>query len=384
MPEIYMDYAAATPMDNEVLKSMKPYYAKEFYNPSSSNIQSRQVNDQLNGFRAKVAEVLGAKTSEIIFTAGGTEANNMAIKGVAWQNPKTHIVISALEHESVLNVAKYLKNNGWRITEVKPDGEGIINPNEIAKAITNDTVLVSVMLANNEIGTVQPVRQISKVIDKVKNNRLKSGVEIPIYLHTDACQAANFLDLHVYRLGVDLMTLNGGKIYGPKQSGALYVNSRVKITPLIHGGGQEFNLRSGTQNVAAIAGFATALKISNQKRKQETTRLKHLQNLFITKLQESFPDVIINGSNKFRLPNNVHVTFSGQDNERLMFALDERGILCSIGSACSASKEESSHVLKAIGKDDNYARSSLRFTMGRQTDEQAVNKVVKSLVEIIK
>jgi cysteine desulfurase len=238
------------------------------------------------------------------------------------------------------------------------------------------------MHANNEIGTIEPIKQIAAIIKEKRATRLTNG--LPLYLHTDAAQAANYLDLHVSRLGIDLMTLNGSKAYGPKQSGCLYLASRVKINPLIEGGGQERNLRSGTENVSGAVGLAEALALAQKLRSAEQKRLSNLQKQFINELVKAIPEVVINGSIKHRLPNNVHITIPSADNETILFRLDEKGIMAAAGSACSASSEEASHVLNAIGQSDVAARASLRFTMGRQTMPTDIKYAVKQLSQIVK
>lgn len=369
-----MDYAAATPVDPRVLATMKPYFSDKFYNPSALYLASTEVGKAIGRARAAVAAQLGAKPGEIIFTAGGTEANNLAIFGIMSQYPEANIVTSGVEHDSVLMPARQFKHH-----EVKTQPDGQINLTDLAKKIDDKTVLVSVMYASNEIGTIQPLREIAKLVETIRAKRKKSRVSTPLFLHTDACQAANYLDLHVHRLGVDLMTLNGGKIYGPKQSGVLFKASHVNLRPQIRGGGQEFGLRSGTENVAQIIGFAKALDIAQSKRASETARLKILQKQFIQGLQKLPNKANINGSTKQRLPNNVHVTLSGHDNERLLMYLDEQGIMCATGSACSASNEEVSHVLSAIGLSEGAAQSSLRFTLGRQTTTADIKHALKVL-----
>jgi cysteine desulfurase len=380
---IYLDYAAATPVSKTVYDAMQPYFTDKFYNPSATYLAAKSVRADVDSERAKVAQTLGARPAEIIFTAGGTEANNLAIKGVAMSFPGSHVVSTALEHDSVRLPMQFLAEQGWNYTEVTPNPDGIVDPNAVIKAVTDKTVLVSVMYANNEIGTVQPIREISQALQKIKDQRRQAGNDLPLYLHTDACQAANYLDLHVSRLGVDLMTLNGGKIYGPKQSGMLYAASHVELQPLIHGGGQELNRRSGTENIAGIVGFAMALQEAQAKRHAEIKRLQDLQTQFISQLQERIPKLVINGSLKHRLPNNVHVTIPGQDNERLIFGLDEAGIQAAAGSACSASKEEPSHVLFGIGLTEKEAQASLRFTMGRETDKTALMNCVDTLAKLV-
>lgn len=378
MQSFYFDYAAATPMDPAVRAAMEPFFSERFYNPSATYLPAQAVKKEVEAARATIAGWLGARPSEVIFTAGGTEANNLAIHGVLREFPGSEVVVSAVEHESVLQPALQYPHH---IAPVKPDG--VLDLAKLEQLITDKTVLVSVMYANNEIGTIQPVRKVSQLVQAVRQDRRTRGVELPLYLHTDAAQAANYLDLHVSRLGVDLLTLNAGKIYGPKQVGALFAGSQVRLQPAIWGGGQERAMRSGTENVAGIIGFATALTLAQQQRHQEADRLAVLQKLFLDELQTAVPSAIINGTRKTRLPNNVHLTIPGQDNERLLIQLEEAGILCAAGSACSASSEEPSHVLRALGCSDAEARASLRFTMGRQTTEVAVRHAVKSLAALV-
>lgn len=307
---IYLDYAAATPLDGKVGEAMRPFLAERFYNPSANYAAAKEVKQTLEQARATIARWFGARASDIVFTAGGTEANNLAITGVMRQFPGANLVVSGIEHEAVLAPAR-LFNCSVALTT----GKGIVNITDLATRINDKTVLVSVMYANNEIGTLQPLRDISHTIQSIRLERQRAGNTLPLYFHTDAAQAANYLDLHVARLGVDLMTINGGKIYGPKQSGALYVSSKVQLEPLIHGGGQERNLRSGTENVAACVGLAKALDLVQEKRHQESKRLASLQQLTYKLIAQKLPGAIINGSIKNRLPNNVHLTLPGHDNE---------------------------------------------------------------------
>lgn len=375
---IYLDYAAATPLDREVLALMRPYFTDNFYNPSATYLAAKAVAKGIEAARSRVAHWLGAKPSEIVFTAGGTEANNLAIRGVMSQYPEANIIVSAVEHESVLkSAADYPR----KIVSAEPDGR--IDIEDLQSKINDQTALISIIYANNEIGTIQPLKEIGEIIERTRKDRRRRGIELPLYLHTDACQAGNYLDLQAKRLGVDLMTLNGGKVYGPKQSGALFVKTGVNLKPLIAGGGQERGLRSGTENVAGLIGFSAALDKAQNLRHEEARRVEELRDEFMRQLNEKFPDCYINGSTKHRLANNVHVTFPGQDNERLMMMLDEAGIQCAAGSACSASNDEPSHVLEAIGFSENAARSSLRFTIGRQTTENDVIATVKTLGSVI-
>lgn len=361
-------------MDPAVLTAMQPYLTERFYNPSATYLAAEAVHKDLEAARARVAHWFGARPSEIVFTAGGTEANNLAIRGVLEQFPDSNMVVSTIEHESVLATAH---NYDCREAPVTPDG--VINIPEFFKLVDDNTVLVSVMYANNEVGTVQPIRRLAQALEEVRAARREAGNKRPLYLHTDAAQAAAYLDLHTARLGVDLMTINAGKIYGPKQVGALFVASNVHLKPQVLGGGQERGLRSGTENVAGVIGLAKALDLVQDRRHEEVTRLQHLQNLFFDELIKALPAVIVNGSRKTRLPNNVHITIPGVDNERLIFQLDEAGILCAAGSACSADSGEPSHVLRAMGLSDDAARASLRFTMGHGTTEQDIRTTVETM-----
>ncbi len=375
---IYLDHAAATPIQDQVLEAMKPFFADQFYNPSATYLAAQQVSEAVATARATVAHWLGCRPNEIVFTAGGTEANNLAIQGVMQAFEGANLVISAIEHDSIIEPAK---NYPHKLAKVSADG--LINLKDLASKIDDKTVLVSVMYANNEIGTIQPIRQVSKLVKQINQTRQKHNNQLPLYLHTDACQAANYLDLHVNRLGVDLMTINGGKIYGPKQSGALFIKTKTQLNPQILGGGQENNRRSGTENVPAIVGLAKALELVQTDRLQEVKRLSGHRNNFIAQLKKSIPYVVINGSLKNRLPNNVHLTIPKVDNERLMMQLDEQGIMCAVGSACSASNEEPSHVLIAIGLSDQAAQSSLRFTLGRTTKQADIDHTVKTILSCL-
>lgn len=374
---IYLDHAAATPLDSEVLAAMQPFFAEQFYNPSANYLAAQQVRSQLEQARTTVAGCLGARPSEIIFTAGGTESDNLAIAGVMQQFPEGTVVTSAIEHDAVLEPAAQYAHAAARVT-----AQGLIDMDDLAVKIDDQTVLVSVMYANNEIGTIQPLRPVTQLIERVREQRRASGNQLPLYLHTDACQAANYLDLHVSRLGVDMMTLNGGKIYGPKQSGVLYVSSKVRLQPQVRGGGQERGLRSGTENVAACIGFAHALLQAQTRRHEEVERLGDIQRHAYRQIAEKLPHAIINGSTKHRLPNNLHVTLPGQDNERLLVELDVRGILAAAGSACSASTDEPSHVLRAMGISDQDAQASLRLTMGRSTTQSDIDTLITTLAEL--
>lgn len=375
---IYMDYAAATPLDRQVFEQMLPFLSDRFFNPSALYSPAVEVRRALESARTQTARLIGARASEIVFTAGGTEANNLAILGLLAKYPAGHIVTTAIEHESVLLPAR---RYAW--TEVRPEANGIVTPVTIKQAISENTVLVSVMYANNEVGTIQPIREIAAIVRQIRRQRLSEGNDLPLLFHTDACQAVNFLDLQVGRLGVDMMTLNGGKIYGPKQSGALYIHAGNTLEPLIQGGGQEHGLRSGTENLAGAIGFAAALQDAQLRRQEESLRLQALQKKFIESLHGRLPESRINGSLKQRLPSNVHVTLLGQDNERLLYGLDQLGIWAAGGSACSADKGTPSHVLTAMGLSEPEARASLRFTMGRGTTDEQIERLVSALAKLV-
>ena len=378
MKSIYLDYAAATPLDPQVLKAMQPYLGRQFYNPSATYLAGRAVRKDLEQARSSIAQNLGAKPVEIIFTAGATEANNLAIAGIMRQFPDGEVLVSAVEHESVLAPAKEFRH---RLIPV--DKQGIVNLPKLENMIGKQTVLVSVMLVNNELGSIQPIREISQILNKLSILRKSRGNKLPLYLHTDAAQAANYLDLHASRLGVDLLSINGGKIYGPKQTGVLFVRAGVRLLPLVLGGGQERNLRSGTENVAGFVGLAKALDKAQSRRKQESKRLAGLRELFLLDLKERTPLVIVNGSDRHQSPHILHLSFPGQDNERLMMQLDELGVQAAVGSACSASKDEPSHVLKAIGLSEALARSSLRFSFGHGTTKSDLKKVAELTGQLV-
>lgn len=376
--QIYLDYAAATPMSEEVAEAMRPYFSEQFYNPSATYLAGRNVRLALEGARARIAKCLGARPPEIIFTAGATEANNLAIQGLLKQHPNSEVLVSSIEHESVLEPAA-----SFRHRFIPVDAKGIVDIKKLEQMVSDETVLVSVMLVNNELGTVQPVREISKILNKISILRKAKGNNRPLYLHTDAAQAANYLDLHVARLGVDLLSINGGKIYGPKQSGALYVRAGILLKPLIVGGGQEFNLRSGTENVAAFVGLAAALRLAQANKAEESKRLNMLRIGFEKEIIESLPGARLNGGAKNRSPHISSITFEDADNERLMMQLDEAGVIVAVGSACSASSETPSHVLSAIGLSEAEARAALRFSIGRDTDKNQLAKTARLLSKFL-
>jgi len=376
---IYLDYAAATPMDPKVLAAMKPYFLERFYNPSATYLAARKVRADLQAARAKIDANLGAKPAEVIFTAGATEANNLAITGVMNKFMDSELLVSAIEHKSVIVPAASFKNH-----KIPVSNQGVIDLQALERLINEKTVLVSIMMVNNELGILQPLRRISLLIKKARANRIKTDNSLPIYLHTDAAQAGNFYNLKVSRLGIDLMSINGSKIYGPKQSGVLFVKAGISLAPLIVGGGQEFGLRSGTENVAGAIGLATAFDIAQTQHTQENKRLTKIRDTFANSLQKYLSTSVINHSLKYSAPHILNVRFPGQDNERLMMELDEAGVQVAVGSACSASSDEPSHVLSAIGLSQKEAKSSLRFSMGRSTRLVDINQIVKLLARLTK
>ncbi len=368
---IYLDYAAATPVDSKVLEAMLPFFTNEFSNPSAIHTQGRAASAVLEKARESVARTIGARPPEIVFTAGGTESINLALHGAT--EPGDEIIISGVEHDAVRKAAA---RRDMFVCGV--DKNGVIDLKELETLISDKTRLISVIHSSNEIGTVQPIKEIASIVSEVNKQREKSGNELKLLFHTDASQSPNYLDIHVKRLGADLMTLNGGKIYGPKQSGILYVKAGLQIQPQILGGGQENGMRSGTENVAFAVGFAKSLEIASENRKEESRRLEKLTGWFINELQERF-GAMINGHKTHRLANNVNACFEGKDNERILFALDDSGIMAAAGSACSASSDEPSAVLKAIGLSDKQAQSSIRFSFGRGTTKKHLESTLEAL-----
>ncbi len=371
---IYLDYAAATPLDPRVLEAMLPYFTEHFGNASSIHQVGQRARRGIDDARNMCMNLLGAfSPHEILFTGSGTESCNMAIYGAAFghQNHGKHIVISALEHPAVLEPARYLRDNfGFELTEVKPDSEGLIHPEDVEEALRKDTVLVSLMYVNNEIGTIQPIKKVAKLCR-----------DRGILFHTDACQAPGFMNMDVDYLGVDLLSLNGSKIYGPKGSGLLYVREGVQITPLILGGGQEFRMRGGTENTANIVGFAKALELTMKDSKKEAARIGALRDELLDSLL-ALPGIHLNGSREKRIENNINIHVSGHSGETLVMRLDLEGLATSSGSACASGKTEPSHVLMAMGQSSKEASESLRLTLGRGTTKKEIAKATQVLQTI--
>jgi len=370
----FFDYASATPMSQEVNQSMQLFYADSFYNPSALYSGASSVRKLLDNSRANVADVVGVKSSEIVFTAGCTEANNIALQGVMKANPGGKLLVSAIEHDSVMGA---LATMAGSIIPVHPTG--LLDLEALSLLLDEDVVLVSVMYANNEIGTVQSLREIAAVLDEERKRRGSRGR--PLYFHTDAAQAGNYLSIKARSLGVQLMSLNGGKLYGPKASGCLFVGSEVIIEPILFGGSQESGLRSGTENVPAAIGFSTCLVEASEKATTESNRIELLHKKLVVALLGL--GGIINGSQKHRLPNIINCRFLGIDNEVLVFQLDRLGFQIASGSACHAARGESSHVLGAIGLSDDEARESVRISMGRFTMARDVDNLIASISHLL-
>ncbi len=388
---IYLDNAASTQIDTLVLKAMEPYLKTFYGNPSALYEQGRQAKKAIEQARLKIAKLINSKSSEIIFTAGGTESNNLAILGLVrpllkGNNNRPHIITTAIEHHAVLEPCRELEKQGVRVTYLPVDKEGFINLIDLKHAIRPETVLLSVMYANNEIGSILPISEIGKIL-KAENNqrRLKNLPEI--IFHSDACQAAGYCDLNVQALGLDLMTINASKIHGPKQTGFLFVRNGINLKPIIFGGGQENKLRSGTENVGNIVGMHKALEIAVSNRKSNFKTQVTLRDYFIKKINYLIPDTFLNGpefGSVNRLPNNANLEFNNVEGEALQIYLDAKGISVGTGSACDSDSEKPSHVLLAIGKNAKQAKSSVRFTLSKYTKKSEIDKVLKILVTTIK
>ena len=369
MKKIYLDNAATTPVDSRVVKEMLPFFTEKFGNASSQHTLGQEAKRALEQSRDVIAGSIGAKSDEIIFTSGGKEANNLAIKGAIWQTGKKHIITTKIEHDCILNSCKWLEKQGIRVTYLPVDSEGFVNPKDVEKAITNETAIVSVIHANNEIGTIQDIEAIGKICR-----------EKGVYFHTDACQSYTKVPINVKKQNIDLATLNAHKIHGPKGVGALYIREGIKISPLMHGGGHEKNRRSGTENIPGIVGFATAVKLAKSGYAKQIEKLRDNLIEGILKIQNTK----LNGaSGERRLCNNINVSFMNIEGEAIGGYLDAYGIASSTGSACSSHTLEPSHVLKAIGLSDMEANSSLRLSLSRENTEEEIDKVLEVLPKII-
>ncbi|MBI4837540.1 MAG: cysteine desulfurase [Candidatus Portnoybacteria bacterium] len=409
--KIYLDYAATTPVDKEVFEAMKPYFCEKFGNPSSSHQFGKEAREAVEAARKQVADFLRCKPEEIIFTSGATESNNLAVKGVIKSfkieqvprkreqvssfKSRPHIITSAIEHSSVLDVCRALEKDGSaEVTYLPVNKEGLVEIEEIEGAIGNNTVLVSIMYANNEIGTIQPVEEIGDLIKNKNKENFSTGSKNKIFFHTDAAQAVNYLDCNVGKLGVDLLSISAHKFYGPKGVGALFVKEGTSIARIQDGGGQESKMRAGTHNVPGIVGLGEAIaRISvqggsasggtNEDIRFKSEKILKLKNKLIDGILRDVPNAKLNGSREKRLPNNVNISFPGAEGEAILLALDFEGIAVSTGSACASSDLKPSHVLVALGLGPEDYHSSVRFSLGKYTTKEEIDQVLAVLPGII-
>ena len=377
---VYMDHAATTPVRPEVYEAMRPYFTEVFGNPSSIYTLAQEGRKGLDDSRATVAHLLGARSSELVFTSGGTESDNTALKGAAFALRSTgnHIVTSSIEHHAILHTCHQLEQFGFEVTYLPVDRYGLVDPDDVGRAMNERTVLVSVMLANNEIGTVEPVAELSRVVKSEANRRGRTVV-----MHTDAVQAAGWLDLDVRQLGVDMLSLSAHKFHGPKGTGALYVRRGTPFEPQQMGGGQERQRRSGTENVAGAVGMATALELATGEREEVVARCRHLRDKTITSLTQGVDGARLNGHPTQRLANNVSVSFEAVEGEPVLLGLDFAGVCASSGSACSTASLEPSHVLLAIGLQADLAQGTIRLTLGRDNTEAEVDYLLEVLPGLV-
>ncbi len=379
MRRVYLDYAATAPVDPRVKGAMEPWWTENFGNAGGLYEEGRRAKEAMQNSREVIAKLIGARADEIIFTSGGTEADNLAVFGVARSASKGHIITTTFEHHAVLHPCQQLEKEGFEVSYLDVGKDGIVNPEDIKKALRPETILVSIMYANNEIGTVQPVAEIGKII---REFHAQNKSQLP-YFHTDACQAAGYLDLNVNNLGVDLMSVNASKIYGPKGVGFLYKRGGVKIKPQILGGGQEWRMRSGTEAIPLVVGMAEAFKIAQKEREEESGRLIPLRDYFISEILKKIPKVVLNGHPANRLPNNINVSILDIEGEALILYLDADGISISTGSACTSESLDPSHVILALGKPYEFAHSSMRFTLGRGTTKKDLDYVLEKLPKVV-
>jgi len=374
MRRIYLDYAATTPTHPEVVKAMLPYLTNVFGNPSTIYSYGQEARGAIEEARTKVAELIGARGEEITFTSGGTEADNFALKGIAYasEHKGDHIITTSIEHHAVVESCKFLERRGFKVTYLPVDGYGLVAPQDIKKAITNKTILISVIHANNEVGTIEPIGEIGKI-----------AKEAGICFHTDAVQTVGHIPVNVDALGVDLLSISAHKVYGPKGVGALYIKKGTRLVPLMHGGEQEKRHRAGTENVPAIVGLGKAVELAGQEMDKETERLTCLRDKLIKGLLERIDHIRLNGHPLKRLPNNVNVSVDFVEGESMLLNLDLEGICASTGSACSSSSLEPSHILLALGLPPEQAHGSLRFTLGRENTEEDIERVLEVLPGIV-
>jgi cysteine desulfurase len=371
---IYMDHSATSPVDPEVFEAMKPYFTDSFGNASTLYSLGRDARKAMESAREEVASIIGAETKDIIFTSGGTESDNIAIKGTAYKlkNKGNHIITSDIEHPAVDETCKYLEKNGFEVTYLPVYEDGIVKVSDMEAAITDKTILITVMHANNEIGTIQPIAEIGKI-----------ARERGIYFHTDAVQTVGKIPVDVKELNVDMLSLSSHKLYGPKGVGALYVRKGVRIEPIIHGGGHERGIRPGTENVAGIVGLGKACSLARENLERDAQKLRGLRDRLIEGVLEQNEDSYLNGHRTKRLPNNANFRFTGIEGESLILHLDSKGIASSTGSACSSTKLEPSHVLMAIGLEEVEAHGSLRISLGHENTEEDIDFTLTAIKEVV-
>ncbi|PJE64457.1 MAG: cysteine desulfurase NifS [Candidatus Ryanbacteria bacterium CG10_big_fil_rev_8_21_14_0_10_43_42] len=383
---IYLDYAAATPLNPSTLRSMLPFLKNAYGNPSSIHEEGRIAKKAIMKARADVARILHVHDDEIIFTGSGTESVALAIHGILTLFPKKHIITSTIEHPAALENIRMFEQKNYPVSYVSVSKEGTIHMEDIKKSIRPETVFISIMYANNEIGSVQPIKDIAKIVKNERMRRLNNNETLPVWLHTDACQAAGYLDINILRLHTDLFTLNGSKIYGPKGVGVLYKSREVSFNPFWKGGGQENTLRSGTENVAGIVGIAHALTEIEKNKEKEVRRLSILQDYFIKTITQKIPEARITLSSiekGGKLPHIVHVMFPNRNGEILAIYLDNEGIAVSSQSACATTTDHPSHVMIGLGRSEKEARESIRFSFGKYTTKKDIDCVLRALSRIL-
>lgn len=370
---IYLDNAASTVIHNEVFQEMIPFLKEQYGNPSSIHHSGRIASRAIQKARKQIANLISANPEEILFTSGGTESNNIALFGITHTNKGKHIITSSIEHDAVLEPCKKLEKEGFDVTYLPVTRDGLINPEDVKKSITKNTCLVSIMFANNEVGTVQPIGEIAKLCSEKR-----------IFFHTDAIQAIGKLEINVKELRLDMLSISSHKINGPKGVGALYIKSGTKIEPYIFGGGQENGLRSGTENVASVVGFGKACELAKENLEKNILHFKNLRDVLVSKVMKEIPYVSINGHPEKRIPNNAHFTFLGVNGEDLIIKLDEEGIAASTGSACSVRTQKESHVLRAMGFLHEQIAGSLRLTVGSMNTISEIENTITVLKRVVK
>jgi cysteine desulfurase len=374
MRRVYLDHSATTPVHPEVLEAMLPFYNEKFGNASSIHSFGRETKTALEESREKIAHFFGTSAAEIYFTGGGTESDNLAVKGVAFANRKkgNHIITSQIEHHAILESCKFLEREGFEVTYLLVDRFGMVNPEDLRLAIKKETILVSIMYANNETGIIEPIEELAKI-----------AKEREVYFHTDAVQAVGKIEMNVNKLNIDMFSMSGHKIYAPKGVGVLYIRKGIRITPWQHGGHHEKNRRAGTENIAGIVGLAKAVEIAHRDMEAQTKHLKNLTESFYEKVTNKIVDVVVNGDLERRVPNTLNLSFKGVEGESIILSLDLQGVAVASGSACTSGSLEPSHVLTAMGVPPDIAQGSLRFSFGRDNNMEDVDYVVNLLPDIV-